>query len=288
VLSGTSQTVSVNTKGVKPGQYRVTGHLSLGPKPWDSADCWADFTVKQFPAPTLTCKVEPNTVEPGEKADVIAHGESSSNRPLTYSYRPSAGTIIGKGSVVVLDTAGVLAAGVQKQDVNIDCAASDDLGQTAHASTTLHMVAPPPVTKAGAPPTRNLCSITFDRDAKRPARVDNTAKACLDDVALSLNQQADAKLVVVGESGVKEKNGDRLAALRAIDAKKYLVKSRDIDPQRIELLTNAGKGQQLENVLVPLGATFDRSGTKPVDESKFAAPAPRKPRAKPKAQEESH
>jgi hypothetical protein len=227
-------------------------------------------------------------VEPGEKADVIAHGESSSNRPLTYSYHPYAGTITGQGSVVVLDTTGVLAAGVQKQDIDIDCTTSDDLGQSAHASTTLHVVAPPPVTRTGAPPTKNLCTITFDRDAKRPARVDNTAKACLDDVALSLNQQADAKLVVIGESGNKEKNGERLAAERALDAKKYLTRSRDIDPQRIELVINVGKGQQLENVLVPLGASFDRTGTMPVDESRFAPPAPNKPRPKPKPQEEAH
>ena len=36
------------------------------------------------------------------------------------------------------------------------------------------------------------------RDKKRPTRVDNEAKACLDEVALDLQRQADAKAVVVG------------------------------------------------------------------------------------------
>ena len=35
--------------------------------------------------------------------------------------------------------------------------------------------------------------------------MDNEAKACLDQVALDLKQQADAKAVVVGESDAKEK-----------------------------------------------------------------------------------
>ena len=54
--------------------------------------------------------------------------------------------------------------------------------------------APPP-----APQTVKECSISFARDRKRPNRVDNEAKACLDDLALALNRQADAKLVVTGK-----------------------------------------------------------------------------------------
>ncbi|MGA3210516.1 MAG: OmpA family protein [Terriglobales bacterium] len=266
VITGTSQNATVNTRGLAPGHYRVTAHLSDGPKPWESADCTADFTVMQFPPPTLTCEVNPNTVEPGEKAGVIAHGISTANRPLTYSFHPSGGKINGAGSVVALDTTGVLASGANNEDVNIDCTTTDDLGQSAYASTTLHVVAPPPVTKAGAPPTQPLCSLFFERDSRRPARVDNTAKACLDDVALSLTQQADARLVLIGESGEKEKYGEKLAAERALHARKYLTASKGIDPQRIELLTDSGKGQQVETVLVPQGATFDRTGTRPVRE----------------------
>ena len=35
--------------------------------------------------------------------------------------------------------------------------------------------------------------------------MDNEAKACLDEVALDLQKQADAKAVIVGESNAKEK-----------------------------------------------------------------------------------
>ena len=59
-----------------------------------------------------------------------------------------------------------------------------------------------------APKTQALCSISFADDKKRPTRVDNEAKACLDQVALDLKQQADAKAVVVGESNARREGQD--------------------------------------------------------------------------------
>jgi hypothetical protein len=50
-----------------------------------------------------------------------------------------------------------------------------------------------------------LCSITFEKDKKRPTRVDNEAKACLDEVALDLQKQSDATAVVVGESTARKR-----------------------------------------------------------------------------------
>ncbi len=41
-------------------------------------------------------------------------------------------------------------------------------------------------------------------NAKKPWRVDNTCKAMLDDVAAKLQQDPDAKLVVVGNADPKE------------------------------------------------------------------------------------
>ena len=62
------------------------------------------------------------------------------------------------------------------------CNVSDDKGQTAsdHDRSTSTAAA-----TAAAAQDQTLCSINFDRDKRRPARVDNEAKACLDDVALN-------------------------------------------------------------------------------------------------------
>ena len=54
----------------------------------------------------------------------------------------------------------------------------------------------------------SLCSVSFERDAKRPTRVDNEAKACLDDVALGLQRSSDAKLALVGNEDAKEQKVD--------------------------------------------------------------------------------
>jgi ribosomal protein S11 len=114
---------------------------------------------------------------------------------------------------------------------------------------------------------------------KRPTRVDNEAKACLDQVALSMQSQSDAKAVVVGEKSSKEgmmpKKGKHakmeadMAAQRAVNTKAYLVEEKGIDASRISVATGTSDSQAVENYLVPAGATFtsDVNGTTPVDES---------------------
>ena len=64
------------------------------------------------------------------------------------------------------------------------------------------------ITAPYVPPAPQDAGALLDQlpdDKKRPMRVDNEAKACLDQVALDLKQQADAKAVVVGEQTADEK-----------------------------------------------------------------------------------
>jgi hypothetical protein len=170
--------------------------------------------------------------------------------------------------------------------VAITCNVSDDKGQTATAGTSVTIAAP---YIAPAPHTEALCSISFDKDPKRPSRVDNEAKACLDDIALSLQKQSDAKAVVVGESTAEERapkmtkrthgaESENLAAQRAVNTKDYLVTEKGIDAARINVATGSMDGEKVEDYLVPAGASFsdDVHGTTPVDESAVKAQA-RKP-----------
>ena len=147
---------------------------------------------------------------------------------------------------------------------------------SASSTTSVNVEAPPP---PPAPKTKTLCSITFDRDKKRPARVDNEAKACLDDVALNLQQQTDANAVVVGEAAPDEKKAETLAAQRAVNTKDYLVKEKGIDPSRITTRTGTQGNKEAENYLVPAGASFDNdvTGTTAVDESTVKVQSRTKP-----------
>jgi hypothetical protein len=122
---------------------------------------------------------------------------------------------------------------------------------------------------------------------KKPWRVDNTCKAELDDVALKLQQDPDAKLVVVGNAAPNEKRKN-LAGERALNVKAYISggeAKQNIDASRIEARTgNAGTATS-EQWIVPAGATFpEADSTVPVDETKVkAVPDHPKPMARKRA-----
>lgn len=264
-VSGTSSTATVDTTDLAPGTYTVTGHVTEGNKPGQSADANATFTVKQFEPPTISCTSSPATVNPGDSATITAQGVSPQNRPLTFSYSASSGQVSGSGNSATLNTTGV-APGV----ITVTCNVTDDKGQTASSTTSVTVNAPPP---PPAPKVETLCSISFDRDKRRPTRVDNEAKACLDDVALNLQRSTDAKAVLVGNSTPTERNASKNAAERAVNTKAYLVNEKGIDPSRIDVRTGTAGTDSVQNYLVPSGANFDNDvqGTTPVDTSTIKA-----------------
>lgn len=293
-VSGTDTTAKVDTSALAAGTYSVQGTVKEGKKgkeglkPWETANCSASFTVKEFEPPTISCSANPSTIKPGDTSTITSTGVSPQNRPLTYSYTASAGTVSGSGT-----TAEYSSAGAPTGAVEVTCNVSDDKGHTATANTTVTIEAPPPPPQ---PHTQTLCSISFTTDKKRPTRVDNEAKACLDQVALDLKQNADAKAVVVGQSDDKEKAKEAkeqkfaehhkrakvedFAGQRAVNTKEYLVTDQGIDASRVTVMTAATDGQTVQNYLVPAGANFssDVTGTTPVDETAVKAEV-RKPLA---------
>ena len=268
VITGTSATANVDTKAAAPGTYTVKGHVAEGVKPGQMADCSATFTVKAFDPPTISCSANPTTVNPGDNSTITASAVSPQNRPLTYSYNATAGSISGVTPSAILSTTGAAAG-----PITVTCGVVDDTGKQATATTTVSVLAPPPPPPppaAALPVTSSLCTTSFERDKARPVRVDNEAKACLDDVTMSLQQNPNAKLALVGTEDAKEarRSKGRVAAQRAADTKDYLVTDKGIDPSRIMLYTGTGDSQTVTTTLVPLGATLDPTGLTPVDESK--------------------
>jgi hypothetical protein len=261
-ITGKNETATVATAGLAAGDYTVKGHVSQGIRPSQQADCTAGFRIHAYEPPTLSCSANPSTVLPGENSTITAVGHSPQNRPLTYSYSASAGTISGNGTTATLNTAGD-APGT----VTVTCNAVDDLGKQATATTSVGITAPPPPPVPPAPSTRSLCSVSFDRDRKRPVRVDNEAKACLDEIALTLNRESSAQLVIVGHHGADETPD--AAAQRALNVEQYLIEEKGVDPTRIELRTGDAAGRTVDNTLVPPGATFDTGSTATFDSSKI-------------------
>ncbi len=287
-VTGNDSSAAVNTSAQNPGSYTVKGTVKEGKKgkeglkPGQSAECSASYTVKEFEPPTLGCSASPTSINPGDSSTVTATGASPQNRPLTYSYSAAAGNISGSGN-----TATFSSTGAPTGPVEITCKVADDKGHTATAGTSVTIVAPPP------PPVvhvESLCVISFEMDPKRPTRVDNESKACLDEVALEMQKQPDARAVIVGNSTADEKNPPKQkhhkkgakvvdpAAQRAVNAKDYLVKEKGIDPSRVTAATGTNDEKKAQNYLVPPAANFsnDVQGTTPVDES-AVQPETRKP-----------
>jgi hypothetical protein len=122
-----------------------------------------------------------------------------------------------------------------------------------------------------------LCSIQFDKDIRRPARVEDSALPCLEEVASTLKQKPDRKLVLVGVSDPvkdheekdagEEREGEDMTGLdiryedtsayRAVNTKDYLTRFYGIAPSRILPTTNENRhGQDVAFYLVPGDADF--------------------------------
>ncbi|MBZ5629088.1 MAG: hypothetical protein LAO06_09505 [Acidobacteriia bacterium] len=255
--------VEIDTAGLAPGPYTVSATV-VDPKAkkMAPATCNAGFNVQEPPKhpPTVSCSANPATVQAGTPSTITATGQSPDHRPLTYNITASGGRISPSGAQATLDTAGASAG-----PIRVTCTATDDRGLSGSNTTSVNVEVPPP------PPTASKLNQIEFKNPKLPARVDNEAKAILDDVALRLQREPDAKGVIVGNFEANEKNGQMLAEQRAVNTKAYLTQERGIDPSRFELRTGSGGNRTAEIYLVPAGATFNVQGTHAFDASKMKA-----------------
>ena len=292
-VTGNGTTATVATDSLIPDSYTVKAEVKEGKKgkeglkPGQTAECSASFKVKEFEPPTISCLADPATLKPGESSTITSTATSPQNRPLTYTYSSTAGAVNGVGATVTFSS-----AGAPTGQVGITCNVADDKNHTANAETRVTIVAPPP---PPVPHVQELCAASFARDAKRPTRVDNEAKACLDQIAIDLKQTPDATAVIVADSSAKEKEitakqekvaarhkhakVDHFAEQRAVNIKDYLVKEQGIDAARISVTTGAGDDQNVQSYLVPSGANFanDVKATATAVDENTVTPEERKP-----------
>ncbi|MGD0416129.1 MAG: hypothetical protein ABSA80_12290 [Terriglobales bacterium] len=280
-IEGKDTGATIDTNGVSGGSYTTTATVTdAKAKKNNTASCTANFTVKEPPKnpPQISCSARPSTVQTGTSSIITCACTSPDNVPVTVGgWTSSGGSISGSGNSATLNT-----TGASSGPITIRTTCTDSRGLTASTSSSVTVENPPP-----PPPQATKVNECAYPNLKKPWRVDNTCKAELDDVALKLQQDPDAKLIVVGNSEPKEKRKD-LAAERALNVKAYISggeAKQNIDPSRIEARTgNAGTATS-EQWIVPAGATFpEADSTTPVDEMKVkAVPDHPKPVAKKKA-----
>jgi hypothetical protein len=141
---------------------------------------------------------------------------------------------------------------------------------------------PAQVRQKPAPPAgvEEVCSIAFDKDVLRPARVENSALPCLMEAVKRLKDSPDRKLVLVGvkdpakDHEAAENGSDReeedatgfdvrledLSAYRAENTKWYLVHYLNADSKRILPTTNESYfAQSVTLYMVPVSADFNHN-----------------------------
>jgi hypothetical protein len=125
-----------------------------------------------------------------------------------------------------------------------------------------------------------ICSIAFDKDALRPARVENSALPCLKEAAERLKASPDRKLVLVGvkdpakdheaaDNGFDREEEDAtgfdvrledLSAYRTVNTKWYLVYYLNANPKRILPTTDESYfARAVTFYLVPASADFNHN-----------------------------
>ncbi len=280
-VTGKDTTAQIDTNGLAPGSYTVTAHATdAKEKNNNEASCSASFRVKPLPPknpPSISLSANPTSLQAGGTVNLTATCTSPDGVTVSVGgWSASGGTLSGSGNSATLNT-----AGASPGTISVSATCTDSRGLSTPASTQVTIENPPPP----PPKAAKLSQCDFPNEVK-PWRVDNTCKAILDDVAKNLQQNPDSKLVIVGNAEPPEKRKN-LAAERAVNSKFYLTEGeaqQHIDPSRIEVRTGSGGTMTAEYWIVPSGATFDSTGTEPVNEAKVpAVPDHPKPMAKKKA-----
>lgn len=268
-VTGSGAGVEVATGPLACGTYTVTStitaHVPMVDCPSDcvttgTTTCTATFVVNEPPCPSVSCSISGGggEVKPGERVTLRASG--SGGGTLTYSWSTTGGTLSStSGSEVTLDTTGVQGTSITVTvNVATDATHCGEACPGSSCTTTVPVgVIPPPVVHPMVP-----CGPIFF--PFNSARINNEHKACLDDIALRLQQDPRASVVIDGHRDSSERVG--ISLTRANNARDYLVNEKGVDAARITVRNfgdtcphdsgDPALNRRVEFFILPEGATM--------------------------------
>ena len=262
---------SVDTTGVAPGSYAANStitdtwpkfnnldsghHLNIWgkPQPIPPAKCAANFTVKQPLPPQVSCSASPTTIAIGEPSTITMTATDPQGWPMTYKWSSSGGQLNGNGTTATL-TAGQGDAG---STITVTGTATTDRPggnpSTLSASCTASVSVP---AVASCVSIQDWGECTFEKNPKKPWRVDNDCKDTLDKLALRVQQMPNGKLDIVGYTDEQESiKVQTLGSQRSVNVKFYLTTDgpTKVDPSRVQPRTGGNKGKATHFYFVPEG-----------------------------------
>jgi outer membrane protein OmpA-like peptidoglycan-associated protein len=249
LANASGQTSTIDTTGLAPGSYTATATITdPKEKKNNTATCSANFTIKQPQPPVVSCSASPSTIAIGESATVTMTASDPQGWPLTYNWTNSGGTMSGSGTSVTV-TATNADAGNTITATGTATDARANLSASCTGSATV-----PAVQKCTNIEDWGEC--TFEKNPKKPWRVDNDCKDTLDKLSLRLQQMPNGKLDVVGYTNQEESvNAQQLGAQRSVNVKYYLTTDgpNKVDASRVQPRQGGAKGQATHFYFVPEG-----------------------------------
>ncbi len=235
-LSGAGASVEVPTARLACGSYSVTTSVTASISEVDcpsdcpnsgQTTCTTSFEVTEPPCPTITCDINasPAEVVAGERVSLRVRGAGASN--LSYRWSTTGGRLSSDtGTDVTLNTTGVSGRVTVRVDASTDRTRCDQPCPGGSCSVTVSVLQPP----VEKPPVIPCGPIFFPFNS---SRINNEHKACLDEVALRLQQDPRSQLVIDGHRDSSERVG--ISLTRANNSSDYLVNERLVDRSRITI-----------------------------------------------------
>jgi hypothetical protein len=236
-VSGTGASVDVATGSLACGRYSVTTTVTATVPAVDcpsdcvttgQTTCAASFEITEPPCPTVTCDVRASasSVEVNQRVTFSATATGADGATFTWS--TTGGTLSStSGAEVTLDTTG-MAAGSVTVSVNVGTSRTRCDQPCPGGSCSTSVTVTVPDIKPPPPPLSPCGPIFFPFNS---ARINNEHKACLDEIALRMQQDPRSALTVDGHRDSSERVG--ISLTRGNNARDYLVNEKGVDTARI-------------------------------------------------------
>jgi hypothetical protein len=304
-----AQNATVDTTGVAAGSYSAKStitdtwpkfknldsghHLNIlgTPQPIPPAMCAANFTVKQALPPQVSCSANPTTIGVGQPATITMTATDPQGWPMTYTWSATGGQVSPNGTSATL-TAGSADAGntiTVTGTATTDRPGGNPASQSASCTASITV---PAIQKCVM--IQDLGECTFEKNPKKPWRVDNDCKDVLDKLTLQTQSLGNGKLDIVGYTDEKETVSEQtLGSQRSVNVKYYLTTEAPtkLDPGTIQPRAGGQGTKSTHFYFVPVGdlcggqaevgTTVDESQVQP--QGRNAKPAPKKKGHKAKA-----
>lgn len=239
-LAASGPQITFGSEGRNPGNYNVKVEVSDGEA---TADSTAVVTVREKPnkLPTIECLTAAIEVKSGETVSLNARASDPEGGALKYSWSSPVGKINGSGATVTFD-----AAGVKSGSYNITVTVEDPRGGKASCTMTVNVSERLSVTK-------DKCGYF----AYQGARVDNCAKAILDDLSVRMKNEPQLRANIIGYvDGKYEVSMTSLGERRAKAVAAYLEK-KGVEASRLST-TNGGAADPVGDNNTSAGRKLNR------------------------------